>query len=77
MSARLVLCSVCGKGPSAADGGVALFSIVDSAGIRTRYCAEHVPADEMQRRIERHQRGDVLLDAGVLAVFKGRAESAQ
>ena len=68
---RVIVCCVCRRGPTGEDARQALFS-TDLA----RFCVEHLPGDELRRRLERHQRGDVILDHEVNAVFRRRAETA-
>jgi hypothetical protein len=73
-----ILCTVCGRGPAREDGGVCLFSIAsptNSNGL-ARFCGEDLPLDELQRRLERHWRGERLLDPETTAIFKRRSIEA-
>lgn len=68
---HVIVCSVCGKGPMAEDGGVALFADgSDAAGRPRRFCAAHLPLDAVRRRLGRQDRPP--LEAAISAIFQRR-----
>jgi hypothetical protein len=62
---RVIVCSICARGPMREDGAVALFA---AGGVR--FCAEHLPLDELRRR-----RSGVL-DPETRAIFDRRGKMA-
>ena len=68
-----ILCCICGCGPSAEDGGSALFiDGKDEEDRPLRYCAECLRPSVMQARLDRHFKTGPLLEPAVLSIFTQR-----
>jgi hypothetical protein len=69
---RKIVCDACGLGPL---DGPPLFTPTYKPGEpRRRFCPEHLPLDEVKRRLGR---GPHTLDADVVAVFTRRMLDAR